>query len=704
MIYILQLNTIVKYIQLYLYALLLVSFCSSTIANTHIDSLQKALNDTSVDTIKVDLFLKMARELKTVNENQFVSYSEKAYTLSDSIMYHRGIAKSAFELGQYYLDKEKYTNCFKYYLRAIDAYEKLGDKHGKALSLSHLGVLYYYLYDLPQSFEYYNQAYDLSCEIKDSNLISINLTNLSVIYYDLKNYRRSLDNLLKAYEFDKSGDNQTYLLRDKIDIGNVYLKLKEYQEGLNWLKESATKMDDKTKAEDRFSIEIGMGEAYFGLQQYDSAYYYLTKGSKANFDDLDPRSIISYYFIFGRYYNATRNFDKAIECYQKGLEINKQKDMVNERIEFLTELSKSYFNKENCKMAYRTLSRARELSDSLNLQEINKSIVLSERKRELDSIQSEFLIEKQNREDELEKMAYRSKTTIRYALVIIHILILLIIIIVINNIKSRKNQASLKKQNTVIEDQKDQLEENIQKLETREQELKELNATKDKFFSIIAHDLKNPFNSLIGFSDLLLVEQGLRESEDTLIEILQIINKTAKQSHNLLENLLTWARSQSGQLKVLPQNIKIGLLFNENFNFLKEMAILKDISLTSEVDENIVVYADTDMVNTIIRNLVSNSIKFTNVGGKVLVKSKIKDKIAEFSVTDNGTGIPASDINKLFSIDNNIQTKGTDKEQGTGLGLILCKEFVQRNNGEIFVESEIGKGSTFTFSLPLANL
>lgn len=684
--------------------MLLLFFSNRINANTHVDSLQTALNNTSVDTIKVNILLELAKETQPDNKELFISYNEKAFQLSDSIAYYWGIAKSAFKLGEYFLEKEEYPNCLNYYLHAIDAYSKLNDDHGKALILSHLGILYYHLYDLPKSYEYYNQSYELSCKINDSTLISTNLTNLSILHYDLKNIEKSLENLLKALEIDKAKKNQEYIIKDKIDIGYVNIKLGNFKEALNYFREAKSEFNDKTGKLEKVSIEICMGEAFLGLQQYDSVFFHLTQYDEYNIESTDNRLLISYYFILGKYFYQTNQFTKAIKTFNKGLTKNNQKALVNERIEFLTELSKSYFSLEDCKMAYKTLSRAKELSDSLNLQEINKSILLTERQKELNATQTDFLIKQKKRESELEKSTYKSKTATRNALVIIHILILLIIVIVISNIKSKKNQASLKKQNLIIEDQKVRLEKNIKKLETREKELNELNTTKDKFFSIIAHDLKNPFNSLIGFSDLLLIESGLRESEDTLIEILQIINKTAKQSHNLLENLLTWARSQSGQLKVSPQNIEIGHLFNENFNFLKEMAILKDISLTSKIDEKIVVYADADMVNTIIRNLVSNAIKFTNIGGEVCVTSCIKDNMAEFSVIDNGVGIPASDIDKLFAIGKKVHTQGTDKEQGTGLGLILCKEFVQRNNGEISVESKIGKGSTFTFSLPLANL
>jgi two-component system sensor histidine kinase/response regulator len=237
------------------------------------------------------------------------------------------------------------------------------------------------------------------------------------------------------------------------------------------------------------------------------------------------------------------------------------------------------------------------------------------------------------------------------------------------------------------------------KVELRTRELKELNATKDKFFSIIAHDLKNPFNTLLGFSELLIT--NINEYDKNRIgEFINIIFQTSKNAYMLLENLLEWSRSQTGRLEMTPSYIEIADLVDDNIDLVYNNASNKKLELNNRVDKKVKAYADSNMTNTIIRNLLSNAIKYTATGGKIEITSKTENNYVEVTVSDTGVGIKEENIGKLFRIDENFSTKGTNDETGTGLGLILCKEFVKKNGGDIWVKSTPGKGSNFTFKLP----
>jgi len=252
---------------------------------------------------------------------------------------------------------------------------------------------------------------------------------------------------------------------------------------------------------------------------------------------------------------------------------------------------------------------------------------------------------------------------------------------------------------------KDLLEEELtrQKIQIEEQkkELETLNATKDKFFSIIAHDLKNPFASLIGASDFL-VSSSNDLSKEQMANFLNIINNSAKQGYRLLENLLEWSRMQTGILAWQPEQVDMWDLVNEVVHLLRGSAETKQIHLEARVDEDLSAFVDPNMINTVVRNLVSNAIKFTPRGGEVIVESKqLKDAI-EITVRDNGIGIKAADIAKLFRIDEQLMQNGTENETGTGLGLILCKEFIDKHKGELYVKSELNKGSSFIFTLPIS--
>jgi len=233
-----------------------------------------------------------------------------------------------------------------------------------------------------------------------------------------------------------------------------------------------------------------------------------------------------------------------------------------------------------------------------------------------------------------------------------------------------------------------------------EHRLRELNATKDKFFSIIAHDLKNPFNDLMGFTQLLALNID-KYDKSKIEQFVKIIHQSSRLAYNLLENLLDWSRAQTGTLKFNPEKININKLIEENIELLESTARNKNIKIYSELSNDLNVIADKNMVRTIIRNLVSNAIKYTNQGGIIKIQNYIGKDYCELSIVDNGIGISPEYIDKLFKIDESFSTIGTEREKGTGLGLILCKEFVEKNGGELWVKSQPNKGSTFTFTLPL---
>ena len=265
----------------------------------------------------------------------------------------------------------------------------------------------------------------------------------------------------------------------------------------------------------------------------------------------------------------------------------------------------------------------------------------------------------------------------------------------------QKTRATKKKLNVQLALKNKEIEqqgENVQKLNA---ELQEANATKDKFFSIVAHDLKNPFNSLILLTEVLLDDIQILSKEE-IVEYLEKIKTSSENTYMLLQNLLDWARSQTGKHKVHPEKIDEKNLTEEMLTLLLPNAENKEITMQSDIPANNFAYADKNMIATVLLNLLSNAIKFTPRKGKINVSLINNNSSHIFVVSDNGVGISEKDRQNLFRIDKKIQNKGTEKEPGTGLGLLLCKEFVEKNNGRIWVESEPGKGSKFFFSIPEA--
>jgi PAS domain S-box-containing protein len=241
-----------------------------------------------------------------------------------------------------------------------------------------------------------------------------------------------------------------------------------------------------------------------------------------------------------------------------------------------------------------------------------------------------------------------------------------------------------------------QIEEQLRKYA---EEQGEMNATKDKFYSVIAHDLRSPFQSLLGYSDMLKSSIANLKPEK-ISSFAKNIYETSSETYNLLEDLLQWTALQTGRIKVNPETIYVIELFNSVIKSFRINAKKKKIALLSDLTKELFIYADRILVTTILRNLVSNAIKYTNKKGEIILDAKEKGSKILISVDDTGVGISRKNISKLFKVDSTFTTQGTAKEKGTGLGLIICREFAQLNNGFLSVKSTQGKGSRFILTLP----
>jgi len=250
-----------------------------------------------------------------------------------------------------------------------------------------------------------------------------------------------------------------------------------------------------------------------------------------------------------------------------------------------------------------------------------------------------------------------------------------------------ENQIFIEKQSEILNTQKDQLQQ--------------LNSTKDKFFSIIAHDLRGPFQSLLGISEML-VEETKTSTNSDLRFYAETIHESSSHIHELAENLLNWSRTQRDKMTFEPLELNISAIIENTVTLVKPIADQKNISIEKQLLSGKNGYADKNMIEMVIRNLISNAIKFTNESGKIWVSLTENDQELRIEVRDNGIGISQKDQGKLFRIDSNFSNKGTRGEGGTGLGLIICKEFVEKNNGRLWVISNPGEGSSFFFTLPVS--
>ena len=254
-----------------------------------------------------------------------------------------------------------------------------------------------------------------------------------------------------------------------------------------------------------------------------------------------------------------------------------------------------------------------------------------------------------------------------------------------------------------LRDQRKRLErlvvERTNEIQRKNDQLKDLNSTKDKLFSIISHDLRSPFSAILGFQDLL-VNNYFEYSEDERIDMIRQVHTTTNQVYSLVENLLSWAKIQTSNIHQYPVVFNVKEIVLDKLGLYRKIAETKGISFNDQLPDDLVAFADINLLRTTLRNLVNNSIKFTSVGGNILITAIRDNHFIKISVVDSGTGMTQEQIDSLFNLEKTRSKHGTNGEEGSGLGLVLCKEFTERNKGSITVESQPGKGSTFSFTVP----
>jgi signal transduction histidine kinase len=465
--------------------------------------------------------------------------------------------------------------------------------------------------------------------------------------------------VLFQLKYKVSKDSINLVIDQTINSSNKSLRIAKSINNYDLIINNYNILGSIVKARDNFNL---------ALRYYDSAFVIMDKFPDSSFTLYQYPTVN---WNLARTYSELGNIKKTIELGLHGLEYSKKTGIFFQDFA-LYELLANHYEKIG------DLKTALEYQRKLYLEYYN-FVIQNKSKVALD-IQTKY--ETVEKEKEIE----RNQIRIRYQLLVSLVIILGILTALI--ILYRKNKAK-KEQNRIIRE--------------KNEELAKLNETKDKFFSIIAHDLKNPLSSMINSADMLA--NSYDEFNDIeKIEISMDLHESSERLMKLLENLLTWSSSQRGLINVHLDEVGLNTLFSNNISLCNNLANKKSIALLDDLKEDISFRSDLNIISTILRNLTTNAIKFTPFGGIIRFHGFITDSKTNpeviISVKDNGIGINQDKIDSLFQVGKNKSTDGTNMEKGTGLGLILCKEFIDKLGGKIWVESQPGKGSTFLFSIP----
>lgn len=661
-----------------------------------------------------------------------------ALKIRESIQDMLGIAQSQTNIALVYKKTNKLAKSLEFLNKSLNNYISIGNRSYIANTINQIGNTQKKLNKFDLALQSYLEALRIYKELNQNNKIASILNNIGIIYDNINNYNKALESYSNALEIKKEIGDKKEIAYSLHIIGNTYLKLKKYAEALNYYNQA---LELRLEVGDKISIANSyksIGNTLLELNEFDSSIDNLKRALELRENMGDMKGVSDILNDIGNFYAKIDNNTKAIEFYLKtieycnntndqylkalclrkvgvirlqsgmemiGIENINQSLSIGQNINNL-ELIKnayyelfSYFNKQGNKgKALENYLNYTIVKDSINaklnsqrLVEIQMNFELEQSYSELSRIEDE--VSQLTAENNIRELELKKQKNVR------NLLVLIVLITLVSGGLFLSQYLSKRKTNILLQEKIEEVDKSNKLLKESEDNLKILNATKDKFFSIIAHDLRNPFNALHGLTQHLLNNYDDFDSEE-IKESIEIIYNSADDLLELLENLLHWSRTQRGKMQFTPAEVNISEIINKIFNLLKMNAEKKDINLINEIDANKTITGDKDMLTAILRNLISNAIKFSYNNSFIRVSSKDFKDYIEFSVMDNGVGISPENINKLFRIDVHYSTTGTSDEQGSGLGLILCREFVEKHNGKIWVESEVNKGSTFKFTVP----
>jgi len=733
--------------------------------NKTADSLENALNKhPENDTIRVNLLNEIALNVFTFDADKTLKYTQEAGKLADKLNYRKGKAESLRVAGFYYRvksDSKKSIDCFE---KALAIFENLGDKRSISICLNNLGSIHGSIGNYDISIEYFQKAIEIQEKLGDEQLLISPYINLGASYLSKGNYPKGLEFYMKSLKLSEKFKDSARMAHCYANLGSFNKETGNYPAALEYIEKSIA-INKKLKIDFYLSDDyVNIATVYILMQDYDLALANLQKGLSIK-QKLDNKAgIASCFTNIGSIYTLKNDFQSALNYYQKALTICKEIDDDISLVDCYKGIATIYYTQKKYQQAYNYSKLAYTLGQKIGHIEILKATAeiaakssaalglyeeaykyqvifksVSDKYLNEDNIKKTTGIEyahkyeqekqatqlEQQKKDALKNAELTQHKILSVSFIIGFLLMALIAIIAFRSyINNRNKKLLLTKQKLEIEEknvtllqlnseitiQKNEIEKILDMLieknnliEEQNIELQKTNVTKDKFFSIISHDLRGPlgnFNTLLE----LLTDKHRKYSYEELNKFLEALKESSQSTYNLLENLLTWARSQRGEILFEPNTNNLNELVHSIINLYAQSAQNKNISIIKQGDDNLIFSFDYNLVYTVIRNLVNNAIKFTNEKGKIYITTTKNAESIEINIKDTGLGIAPDVIDKLFRLDEKQHsTLGTKGEKGSGLGLILCKEFVEKHGGKIWCESEEGKGSEFKFTLPMKN-
>jgi two-component system, sensor histidine kinase and response regulator len=613
------------------------SFAQKNVA----DSLESRIRNSPDDSVKVTLINQFVSELRDKDNNRILPFAIENVKLAEKLQFKKGLGLALENLGWIQYRRGDYTNAFVQSTRALHVSQEINDEAAIARCWIGIAAINYEQKQFVVAIEYFKKAFEVGSKINDYVMQARSLNNIAFAFLEMN-------------DLDSAEYYAQLCAKASVHHNNYYVN--------------------------GFANRT-LGDIEARKKNYDNAIQYYLKALKIGNSEKNLFTLCSTNHRLAKVYYLTGQLDKARQIAFENIALarkNSYQDDLEKTYKIATEVAKAQHNIND---AFQYQSLYLQLHDSLYDKRNAEYLALMQTKFESEIKQAE--IELLTKDTQLKEEAYGQQKIWTYFFVgCLSLVVITLLVFLYSNRLIRKAYAQLKMKNSEIYRQS--------------QQLRNLNTTKDKLFSIISHDLRSPVASLKGLMEIVSLDNL---SPKEFADVTKSLKRNLDSVYEDLDNLLLWAQSQLKGIHAEPEVVYLTRLVDEKISMYEESARSKGIIILNEIKSDVTVWGDINQLKLIFRNLLNNAIKFNQPGGTVRISLKESSEHVDISVSDSGVGIDGTDLGKLFNAETHFTRLGTRKEKGSGLGLLLTKEFVECNGGTITVISELGKGSTFTFSL-----
>tara|TARA_R110002050_G_scaffold11122_2_gene37807 strand:+ start:3073 stop:5301 length:2229 start_codon:yes stop_codon:yes gene_type:complete len=701
-------------------------------------SAQSNYDLSKTDTAEINKAIAYVKANILISPNKLIPTIDSINSYSQKLEYTEGIFESNNLRGITYWMVEDYRNAFDKYKKALSYAEFLPNPRKKALVLGNMGMCYANLFQL-DSAEYYLQKSIGIC--KQNNLTDLELKNkfeIGNLYLQQDQYIPAIEVYYAVLDSLKIHDNKQLQLLISNTLGILFTNIGKYDMAIEFYKQSIGIGNELKDIDIKTSNYFNLGETYFEIEQFDSSRYYFQKALASSLPYNRVKTTLAVNAGLGNICLHTHELDSCYLYYQKVLsdslihtdpiylasvtvnmglyyykkeDYTKSKEYLLSGLQMTRDLKLARFERNTLQTLYRVDSLEGDFEAAL--QHLSEFRLADERLAKdaanlaVKSLEFDHYLAKQNvlnnqltQENEHQQKQIRNKNFLIYGFIALAILLLVLFYFSYQaRLKAKELVVELSAKNNKLKQLNEEVRASNSLLAQSEDELQKSNQTKDKFFSILGHDLKSPFYSLLGLLEVM--DEQWEEMEDSQKHFLiKKLYSSSKKTYALLENLLNWGKAQGGQIKLNPEKFLLSEKVQSIVELYHDAMTSKKIQIIVGIDTNIQLNTDIMLLSQIIQNFVNNAIKFTPKGGQIEITAVEKTETIQICVTDTGIGIPKDKVATIFDLDSSYNRKGTEEEESTGMGLILTVEYASILNGKLSATSIENKGSTFCVEIP----